>query len=130
MGRNSLSLQRHSLRTFVFFWLQRPRRMPISFFFQAEDGIRDLIVTEFRRVLFRSEPTAALNDAEVGSSMISSRGSKESALGSGERRVGKEGRSRGAPYHLKKKTKKTTKYKDTVTERGSCTRTRQDTVTR
>ena len=26
----------------------------LFFFFQAEDGIRDLIVTEFRRVLFRS----------------------------------------------------------------------------
>src|SRR5256886_3295451 len=26
----------------------------LSFFFQAEDGIRDLTVTEFRRVLFRS----------------------------------------------------------------------------
>src|SRR5206468_8074417 len=28
------------------------------FFFQAEDGIRDLIVTEFRRVLFRSRALA------------------------------------------------------------------------
>src|SRR5690349_23209942 len=27
----------------------------VFFFFQAEDGIRDLYVTEFRRVLFRSE---------------------------------------------------------------------------
>src|SRR5690349_18827837 len=27
-----------------------------NFFFQAEDGIRDLYVTEFRRVLFRSMP--------------------------------------------------------------------------
>src|SRR2546423_10993230 len=31
------------------------------FFFQAEDGIRDKLVTEFRRVLFRSF-AAALND--------------------------------------------------------------------
>src|SRR5947207_11950778 len=32
----------------------------VCFFFQAEDGIRDHCVTEFRRVLFRS-PTHALS---------------------------------------------------------------------
>src|SRR2546428_3417056 len=31
----------------------------MCFFFQAEDGIRDLIVTEFRRVLFRSRGSRA-----------------------------------------------------------------------
>src|SRR5215216_6937737 len=29
----------------------------VFFFFQAEDGIRDDLVLEFRRVLFRSEPS-------------------------------------------------------------------------
>src|SRR5699024_12085735 len=35
----------------------------IFFFFQAEDGIRDRNVTEFRRVLFRSILTLAINRA-------------------------------------------------------------------
>src|SRR6266496_6464901 len=40
-----------------------------AFFFQAEDGIRDLYVTEFRRVLFRSN----FDCSSIGSSPISSR---------------------------------------------------------
>ena len=32
------------------------------FFFQAEDGIRDSSVTEFRRVLFRSRPQPISTD--------------------------------------------------------------------
>src|SRR5687767_15229244 len=34
----------------------RGRKHVCIFFFQAEDGIRDKLVTEFRRVLFRSFP--------------------------------------------------------------------------
>src|SRR6266576_1230286 len=37
------------------------------FFFQAEDGIRDLYVTEFRRVLFRSVTNGAL---QAGQSVL------------------------------------------------------------
>src|SRR2546427_6256496 len=84
----------------------------IFFFFQAEDGIRDLTVTEFRRVLFRSHDRIGITRA---------RGSELSARSfagvvnerraspvirverthsrSEERRVGKECRSRWSPYH-------------------------------
>src|SRR5256886_4113561 len=48
------------------------------FFFQAEDGIRDLTVTGFRRVLFRSR-------AESGSSSKRTRGSIASARASATR---------------------------------------------
>src|SRR2546422_8219613 len=34
--------------------VQLSTSLKLFFFFQAEDGIRDLIVLEFRRVLFRS----------------------------------------------------------------------------
>src|SRR5438874_5191895 len=85
------------------------------FFFQAEDGIRDLYVTEFRRVLFRSQNlTRATNSARADSSLpatsrrpneilppATSRGPISMRMGtrSEERRVGKECRSRWAPDH-------------------------------
>src|SRR3989339_247039 len=56
------------------------------FFFQAEDGIRDWSVLEFRRVLFRSSLTNLVCRL---------------LLRSEERRVGKECRYRWSPYHLK-----------------------------
>src|SRR5256885_15227969 len=88
----------------------------ICFFFQAEDGIRDYKVTEFRRVLFRSrrylknEPIAARPDAftyRTGKFVRRHRAAVFLAtlaiVRSEERRVGEEGRSRGSPDHLKKK---------------------------
>src|SRR5206468_9913729 len=92
------------------------------FFFQAEDGIRDLIVTGFRRVLFRSEGQGAellWRDARDKSLSaldalkiyaLKTAPAFEAALYSGlrlagptdaydrseERRVGKEGRGRWA----------------------------------
>src|SRR3712207_7736092 len=89
------------------------------FFFQAEDGIRDIGVTEFRRVLFRSlspkprSHAAApfgqqhLREPEWGTERADARraGAEDRKYSDGffsrseERRVGKECRSRWSPYH-------------------------------
>src|SRR2546427_12764877 len=88
----------------------------LVFFFQAEDGIRDLTVTEFRRVLFRSlflgvfyqgnPPGPAGSPGRrlrgIGGPRSKTRCSRRSR--SEEGRVGKECRSRWSPYHLKKKS--------------------------
>src|SRR5260364_458703 len=69
------------------------------FFFQAEDGIRDDLVTEFRRVLFRSAARQAEAEGLLRQHLRAPvprhlcRGRSE------ERRVGKECRSRWSPYH-------------------------------
>src|SRR5256885_11557140 len=89
----------------------------LYFFFQAEDGIRDYKVTGVQTCALpilekRREQRAgrarlfAGDGAEPESPAL--RGSRldhggEQADRSEERRVGKECRSRGAPYHLKKK---------------------------
>src|SRR5260221_3105060 len=99
------------------------------FFFQAEDGIRDHCVTEFRRVLFRSLSKGSSTDAqgpghrrhlpdrlrqpgpalahllglaaELGAVPDAVEGAAEGdrTRRSEERRVGKECRSRWSPYH-------------------------------
>src|SRR2546427_12584322 len=98
------------------------------FFFQAEDGIRDLTVTGVQTCAlpiwdgsgcFRRGPSAR------GSPRSSSRcrrppaetrgGGCSARSRSGERRGGEEGRSRGAPDHLKKK--KTTGEATAATQR-------------
>src|SRR5256886_6204514 len=102
----------------------------LYFFFQAEDGIRDLTVTgvqtcalpiyEVSRKNRLISPTT-VGIANVGNSTPRSQSNRSIALirpivptwtmssigslRSGERRVGEEGRSRWAPYHLKKKKK-------------------------
>src|SRR5206468_12861203 len=89
----------------------------IIFFFQAEDGIRDLIVTGVQTcalpILTREDilqvktgllgfgkhyyiPFSAIQDVTSGCVFVDR---------SEERRVGKECRSRWAPDHLKKKTR-------------------------
>src|SRR3712207_7195602 len=91
-------------------------------FFQAEDGIRDIGVTEFRRVLFRSnivrgDQSLFTRDVPIGgnaytealqkdfqlpqeSADLLKRGYPADGLDrSEERRVGKECRSRWSPYH-------------------------------
>src|SRR5256885_10238431 len=98
------------------------------FFFQAEDGIRDYKVTgvqtcalpiyalsivdrparERFQALGEAVPAALQIPRLVTSSEAAARAFYEAALaagheGSEERRVGKEGRSRWSPYHLKKK---------------------------
>src|SRR5438876_12030649 len=78
------------------------------FFFQAEDGIRDGRVLEFRRVLFRSIFCASVDARTTvkpgGSITLSLDPSRFHYFDrSEERRVGKECRSRWSPYHKKKK---------------------------
>src|SRR3712207_8054425 len=97
------------------------------FFFQAEDGIRDIGVTGFRRVLFRSfvqgsgaggfeidfyypklpALAALLSGLLIGifAGLLPARSAARKAIveavqyRSEERRVGKECRSRWSPYH-------------------------------
>src|SRR2546430_7307892 len=96
------------------------------FFFQAEDGIRDLTVTGVQTCalpISRSRPWPAISDRPTGQPATlatgrltwgrrarpavqhsaSARSRKRCASRSGERRVGEEGRSRGAAGPLKKK---------------------------
>src|SRR5438270_9403745 len=74
------------------------------FFFQAEDGIRDLTVTGVQTcalpISARSSPSPRVTRSRSSRRTRTSR--PRCAKGSGrseERRVGKECRSRGAPYH-------------------------------
>src|SRR6266403_3243067 len=75
--------------------------MVFYFFFQAEDGIRDLYVTGVQTCALPISPSGRVDHEKnfVRRFRI--------ALGqcerSEERRVGKECRSRWSPYHLKKK---------------------------
>src|SRR5437870_7453874 len=73
------------------------RRLAVElFFFQAEDGIRDGHVTEFRRVLFRSTTLAMKARVMEPFQPVCRSGQRVSkrASRSEERRVGKECRSR------------------------------------
>src|SRR5206468_6840939 len=74
------------------------------FFFQAEDGIRDLIVTGVQTcALPISAPRSSARSACTASCTASSRCWRRRAASasarSEERRVGKECRSRWSPYH-------------------------------
>src|SRR2546428_13812104 len=90
--------------------------IPSIFFFQAEDGIRDLIVTGVQTCalpIYRDLELVqwldylGFDEAWIGEhhsagwEIISS--PEIFIARSEERRVGEEGRSRGSPYHLKKK---------------------------
>src|SRR5207249_6116994 len=86
------------------------------FFFQAEDGIRDRNVMEFRRVLFRSEgrPLCGPDRGRLPSrrGLLDAQrpppaaGAAEAEGRSEERRVGKECRSRWEEDHEKKKNRR------------------------
>src|SRR5450432_73982 len=80
-----------------------------SFFFQAEDGIRRLIVTGVQTcALPISEcPQAAHDVAGTRRGPGARRLRHRLLVRSEERRVGKECRSRWSPYHLKKKNYQT-----------------------
>src|SRR3989440_5075225 len=99
--------------------------MNIFFFFQAEDGIRDLIVTgvqtcalpistgastRFRAVLGRSgwarartttgrRPASRVPAPGAAQQLEHAGGRERDTVRSEERRVGKECRSRWSPYH-------------------------------
>src|SRR5690349_1899197 len=88
-------------------------RSKLLFFFQAEDGIRSLYVTEFRRVLFRSwsdsigSPSAAASGPATGldASPRSRAASRASPARSEERRVGKSVEHGGRRKRIKKNSK-------------------------
>src|SRR2546422_10273213 len=108
------------------------------FFFQAEDGIRDVAVTGVQTCALPISPESRLAmDVAVAHRLhlpASSRKHRQRYLPhylcaggggffvprSGERRGGEEGRSRGAPDHLKKKKK----IKHSETRRGNTENTR------
>src|SRR5438270_2014456 len=75
------------------------------FFFQAEDGIRDLTVTGVQTCALPISHVGGEGQlhraAEAGTVDLADRGLRHAR--SEERRVGKECRSRWAPYHEKKK---------------------------
>src|SRR5687768_18599606 len=72
------------------------------FFFQAEDGIRDVAVTGVQTcALPIFAPGAAGRSAAPGAT-ARPRGARATSRRSEERRVGKECRSRWPPYHYKK----------------------------
>src|SRR5690349_22060057 len=82
------------------------------FFFQAEDGIRDLYVTGVQTCalpiwsFFRSSSNSSSGVVPVRSAVGASASRTSSSLGSirsEERRVGKECRSRWSPDHEKKR---------------------------
>src|SRR5688572_29179859 len=94
--------------------------MWLCFFFQAEDGIRDLTVTGVQTCalpISSTVPTSTRSGRARSSGAIATRGRPwprsprtprarkrcSSRARSEERRVGKECRSRRAPYHEKKK---------------------------
>src|SRR2546425_8076205 len=83
----------------------------LFFFFQAEDGIRDKLVTGVQTCALpisgaqdRGPAGAAARPRTRGGLRHCQRGKRRWRVwGSEERRVGEKGRSRGAPDHLKKK---------------------------
>src|SRR5688572_32991648 len=77
------------------------------FFFQAEDGIRDLTVTGVQTcALPISTSASSVPGAMARPAMIRTSGRSSNTLRSEERRVGKECRSRWSPYHQKKKDRR------------------------
>src|SRR5947207_15987233 len=91
------------------------------FFFQAEDGIRDHCVTGVQTCALPISPTGEIEKVrfleEAGVEVVGFIGAEQDhdavqgftklgAARSEERRVGKECRSRWAPYHEKKKKEK------------------------
>src|SRR5258708_11795647 len=87
-------------------------RTVFSFFFQAEDGIRDDLVTGVQTCalpissLRRCSAMRSLNNIDLGKDRMALQRLKEAAekakielSRSEERRVGKECRSRWSPYH-------------------------------
>src|SRR5204862_5716717 len=72
------------------------------FFFQAEDGIRDLYVTGVQTCalpIFAESTTSRPGTGAVSASVSTARSSDSTIPRSEERRVGKECRSRWLPYH-------------------------------
>src|SRR6266545_7113179 len=97
----------------------------LFFFFQAEDGIRDKLVTGDQTCALPISPgwpprpiLRARRRRSRSSSRRRGRATRGSRLRSEERRVGKECRSRWSPYHLKKKKQKVTAFSVESTGNG------------
>src|SRR5688572_30921271 len=83
------------------------------FFFQAEDGIRDLTVTGVQTcalpifATYASRRSSSISARSVAERECGNKPSSSPTINtrSEERRVGKECRSRWSPYHEKKKRK-------------------------
>src|SRR3989337_4107070 len=71
--------------------------------YQAEDGIRDATVTGVQTCALPISMRTQRRTPSWLNAMVTPRPAP--ALRSEERRVGKEGRSRWSPYHLKKKNR-------------------------
>src|SRR5947209_20146968 len=91
----------------------------VAFFFQAEDGIRDIGVTGVQTCalpIFTAwidgEPAEVSRLLTDSSERCAGWEVEERTPRSEERRVGKEGRSRGAPAKLKKKIEAGKKLSD------------------
>src|SRR2546427_4829749 len=89
-GRVCLSRERGTSRCLCSF-----------FFFQAEDGIRDLTVTGVQTCALPISWRTVVESAgrRASQSQCSRRQSRDCCKRSEERRVGKECRSRWSPYH-------------------------------
>src|SRR3954449_4735636 len=69
------------------------------FFFKQKTAFERRVGLEFRRVLFRSHLVGGDRGGAVGNPTAAAAAHREGQGRSEERRVGKEGRSRWAPYH-------------------------------
>src|SRR5687767_15805379 len=90
-----------------------------SFFFQAEDGIRDKLVTGVQTcalpISIAFGEISATENAPISPKAIAQpqpAAKTTRPIRSEERRVGKECRSRWSPYHEKKKRKKQDKKRN------------------
>src|SRR5205823_11026920 len=75
---------------------------PPRFFFQAEDGIRDKLVTGVQTCALPISESGSHSGGRDRSGRAAPRSRRPCAARSEERRVGKECRSRWSPWHLKK----------------------------
>src|SRR6201995_6164415 len=84
---------------------QRAVKIDCCFFFKAEAGIRDWSVTGVQTCALPISTDLPWGRASAVRARARAAPRRPAGRRSEERRVGKEGRSRGAPYHLKKKEK-------------------------
>src|SRR5687767_16019089 len=110
--------------------------MDFFFFFQAEDGIRDKLVTGVQTCALPILKPAALRSNRPpkppsppmtprrsvlrANGLMCSTNASPASMRSEERRVGKECRSRWSPYHYKKK--KHTKKRRVISSREDTTK--------
>src|SRR6266496_6030599 len=101
LGKKTVPLKTSMNIMYYFFFVWIKVRSCFFFFFQAEDGIRDLYVTGVQTCALPISRRSADPDAEgrAGPADHAGREHSPAAGRSEERRVGKECRSRWSPYH-------------------------------